>query len=183
MKKMNQSLSVFWSARWIRWILVIVIPVLCAMFVNRYGVCLSVVQGISMQPTLMEGDRLLVNKFHFLWATPKRGEVVTFHDPHQENRLLVKRIIGIPGDVVTIRQGRLFCNGKLVHEQYVNTPIADGNFGPLKVKKGTVFVMGDNRHRYASRDSRYPSVGLVPVSLIAGKVEWILWRPSLSAHL
>ena len=82
-----------------------------------------------------------------------------------------------------VRDGTLYVNGKKVTEQYIDTSIEDGNFGPVKVKPGTVFVMGDNRHKYASRDSRYESVGLVPFDLLEGKVEFIIWRPSLMTHL
>jgi signal peptidase I len=96
---------------------------------------------------------------------------------------LVKRVIGVAGDTIEIRDGVLYRNDVKVNEAYTNCPIEDGNYGPVRVKAGTVFVMGDNRHRYASRDSRYSSVGLVPYRLIDGKVELILWRPSLAASL
>jgi signal peptidase I len=136
-----------------------------------------------MQPTLHNGDRLLINKFKFLLETPKRGEVITFQDPSEEGRYLVKRVVGIPGDRIEIKDGVLYRNGKIVKEKYIDTQIEDGNYGPAIVQPGTVFVMGDNRHRNASRDSRYESVGLVPFALIDGKVELILWRPSLAASL
>lgn len=151
--------------------------------VNQLGFAFSVVNGTSMEPTLQDGDRLFINKFYFLVNTPHRKDVVTFEDPQQEGRYLVKRVVGIPGDTVEVRDGTLYVNGKEVTEQYIDTSIEDGNFGPVKVKPGTVFVMGDNRHKYASRDSRYESVGLVPFDLLEGKVEFIIWRPSLMTHL
>lgn len=134
-----------------------------------------------MQPTLHSGDRLLINKFQFLIEAPQRGEVITFQDPSDPARYLVKRVVGVPGDRIEIRNHVLYRNGQKVSEQYVDTSIEDGDFGPEAVKPGTVFVMGDNRHEGASRDSRYGSVGLVPYSLLDGKVEFILWRPSLEA--
>lgn len=151
--------------------------------VNQYGVALSVVKGTSMRPTLYNGDRLLINKFTFLLSTPHRGEVITFRDPSNEKRFLVKRVVGIPGDKIEIIDGVLYLNGRRTQERYTDTQIEDGDFGPAIVRPGTVFVMGDNRHRFASRDSRYENVGLVPVALIDGKVEAILWRPSLAAYL
>lgn len=171
------------SRRWINWMILIIFSVILAFCVNHFVVALSVVNGTSMQPTLHHGDRLLINKWKFLLDTPQRGEVVTFQDPHDKNRYLVKRVVGIPGDRIEVRDGVLYRNGKLVKEPYVNTIIEDGDFGPIVVKPGTIFVMGDNRHRYASRDSRYDSVGLVPIELVDGKVEFILWRPSLATFL
>ncbi|MBA4543375.1 MULTISPECIES: signal peptidase I [Thermoactinomyces] len=166
-----------------RWTMLVIYAAVFAWAVNQYGIALSVVNGTSMQPTLQDGDRLLVNRFAFVLDQPKVGEVITFRDPSDHHRFLVKRVIGVPGDTIEIRNGQLYRNGKKVHEAYTDCPIEDGNFGPIRVKRGTVFVMGDNRHRYASRDSRYSSVGLVPDDLLDGKVELILWRPSLSASL
>ncbi|BCU82946.1 signal peptidase I [Polycladomyces abyssicola] len=171
------------STRWFRWIRMMVMGVLVALAVNQFGVALSVVNGTSMQPTLENGDRLLVNKFSFLFEKPKVGDVITFEDPSQNGRYLVKRVIGIPGDRIEIKNGAVYRNGKRVNEPYAKCPVEDGNFGPMTVKPETVFVMGDNRQRFASRDSRYESVGLVPYHLIDGKVELILYRPSLEAFL
>lgn len=170
------SRVIFWGALFL-------FGILFAIVINQYGISFSVVSGSSMQPTLENGDRLLVDKWELLFAHPHIGDVITFEDPEQTGRYLVKRVIGVPGDTIMVRDGKLFRNGKLVHEPYISVSIQDGNFGPEKVRSGTVFVMGDNRHRYASRDSRYRSVGLVPFRLINGKVEFILWRPSLSTFL
>ncbi|TCS92809.1 signal peptidase I [Hazenella coriacea] len=165
------------------WGLSLILLSLLVIGLNHFGVALSVVNGTSMQPTLHHGDRLLINKFKFLLDQPAIGEVITFQDPSNDHRFLVKRVIGIQGDQIEIKNGVLFRNNQRVDETYIDSSIEDGNFGPIVVKPGTVFVLGDNRHRYASRDSRYDSVGLVPVQLVHGKVEFILWRPSLAASL
>jgi signal peptidase I len=169
--------------RWIYWALIVLLVPLFTWAFSHYGVALSVVNGTSMQPTLQNGDRLLVNKFMLLLRSPSVGDVITFRDPSDQTRFLVKRVIGVPGDVIEIRGGSLYRNGVRVVEKYIDSVIEDGDFGPIRVQPGTVFVLGDNRHRFASRDSRYDSVGLVPISLIDGKVEWILWRPSMEASL
>jgi signal peptidase I len=169
--------------RWIYWALIVLLVPLFTWAFSHYGVALSVVNGTSMQPTLQNGDRLLVNKFMLLLRSPSVGDVITFRDPSDRTRFLVKRVIGVPGDVIEIRGGSLYRNGVRVVEKYIDSVIEDGDFGPIRVQPGTVFVLGDNRHRFASRDSRYDSVGLVPISLIDGKVEWILWRPSMEASL
>ncbi|WP_054950565.1 signal peptidase I [Numidum massiliense] len=166
-----------------RWTAACAAVVLLTFTVHHYGFSLSVVNGTSMAPTLQDGDTLFINKFYFVVTEPKRGDVITFADPHRQGRYLVKRVVGISGDVVEIRGATLYVNGKSVKEAYIDVPIEDGNYGPVAVKEKTVFVMGDNRHKSASRDSRYDSVGLVPFHLLEGKVEWILWRPSLMAHL
>ncbi|WP_169713739.1 signal peptidase I [Paludifilum halophilum] len=165
------------------WLRTVLLAVSVALVINQFGLAMSVVNGTSMQPTLEDGDRLLINKFHFLFEEPRRGDVITFEDPSRDGRYLVKRVVGVPGDRIAIRGGELYRNGKRVSEPYIDSDIEDGNYGPVAVKPGSVFVMGDNRHRYASRDSRYKSVGLVPNELIEGKVELILWRPSLATFL
>lgn len=169
--------------KFLRWGITFALILVVALAINQLGIAFSVVNGTSMEPTLQDGDRLLINKFYFLVNTPHRKDVVTFKDPQNPDRYLVKRIVGIPGDTVEIRDSVLYINGVEEAEQYVDTDIEDGNYGPITVKPGTVFVMGDNRHKYASRDSRYESVGLVPFELLVGKVEYIIWRPSLMAHL
>lgn len=164
-------------------IAVLLFAALISLGVNQYGIALSLVSGSSMRPTLHNGDFLLVNKFSALVKTPQRGEIITFQDPMNERRYLVKRVIGIAGDRVEVKKGLLYLNRHKLQEKYIDTHIEDGNFGPVTVAQGTVFVLGDNRHRFASRDSRYENVGFVPVHLIDGKVELILWRPSLEANL
>jgi signal peptidase I len=165
------------------WGLAVLGMLLFVSLVGNYGFVLSKVNGTSMRPTLHDGDRLLVNKIRFLLNKPKIGDVITFKDPSQENRFLVKRVIGVPGDIIEIKDGFVYRNGKMMKESYIETKVEDGDFGPIRVEEDTVFVMGDNRHRWASRDSRSQSVGLVPYDFIDGKVEFILWRPSLSANL
>jgi signal peptidase I len=171
------------SKRFFLWGVIILFVLVFVILVNQFVISLSVVNGTSMRPTLQNGDRLLVNKWELLFGRPHKGDVITFEDPKEKGRFLVKRVVGIPGDTIEIRGGKLYRNGKLAKEPYIDVSIEDGDFGPTKVVSGTVFVMGDNRHRYASRDSRYQSIGLVPYGLISGKVEIILWRPSLSTFL
>lgn len=161
----------------------LIVSVILTEVLIQFGATCSIVNGTSMLPTLHDGDRLLVNKFHYLLYPPSQGDVITFEDPIKKGHYLVKRVIGVSGDVIEIKNGIVRCNGINLKEHYIDTKIEDGDYGPIRVKPGTVFVMGDNRHRYASRDSRYPSIGLVPFRFIEGKVEFILWRPSFMIHL
>ncbi|MGA8943487.1 MAG: signal peptidase I [Thermoactinomyces sp.] len=173
----------FQVKRLYKWVFLLIYAILFSWAVNQYGIALSVVNGTSMQPTLRDGDYLLVNKFVFLWDKPERGDVITFRDPSDPSRYLVKRVMGVTGDTIQIKNGWLYRNGVKVKENYTDSKIEDGDYGPVQVKPGTVFVMGDNRHRFASRDSRYKNVGLVPFELVDGKVEWILWPSSQRSDL
>lgn len=171
------------AKRYMIWGFIFLLALVFAIMVNQYVLSLSIVSGTSMRPTLENGDRLLINKWNLLFGNPHKGDVITFEDPEVKGRYLVKRVVGVPGDSIAVKDGRLYRNGVHVTEPYIDVSIEDGDFGPVKIAPGSVFVMGDNRHRYASRDSRYQSVGLVPFGLISGKVEMILWRPSLSTFL
>jgi signal peptidase I len=155
----------------------LMIALVVVVVTNQFLVTQCKVVGHSMQPTLFEGDRLLINRFIYKFRTPHRGEVITLKDPDTTQPLpaknLVKRIIAIADDEVEIRGGLLYVNGSLSKESYTDTTIEDGEWGPFKVSPGHVFVVGDNRHKNASRDSRI--FGMVATGLIMGRVEVVLW--------
>ena len=115
------------------------------------------VQGASMLPTLREGERVLVDKLTYKLREPARGEVVVFRYPADMRRKFIKRVIGVPGDVVEVRDWLVYVNGEPLHEEYILGPTYD-EFGPVEVPEDTVFVLGDNRNH--SEDSRHASVGL-----------------------
>ena len=109
----------------------------------------------SMMPTLLERDHILVNKFIYRFTAPKRGDIVVFKcptaaDPHEVD--YIKRLVGLPGDVIEVKEGVVYRNGKALKEFYLLEP---GDIGydmpPVKVEKGMFFVMGDNRNN--SNDS------------------------------
>jgi len=137
---------------------------------------LTIVHGISMEPTLQSGERLFVNKIGYLLGEPGRGDIAVLADPAPYpggGKYIVKRVIGVAGDTVEIRGGTLYLNGERLAEPYTDVAIAGPDFGPLRVESGKVFVMGDNRRSGASKDSR--SFGTVPVGALYGKAEMILW--------
>lgn len=133
------------------------------------------VHGSSMEPTLVEGQRLLVDKITYRLRPPERGEIIVFQYPADPSRKFIKRVIGVPGDVVQIFGHRLYLNGRPVHEPYINGPIFD-SFGPFTVPEGHVFVLGDNRNN--SDDSRFPDVGPVPLDMIVGVARVAYWPPA-----
>lgn len=176
----GDSLSVDPSAGFLaevwEWMKSVVVALLIVLLIHQYGFHLSTVKGASMQPTIEEGEWLFINKMVPWLGSPKRGDVVVVREPDgsdTEHPFLVKRVVAIAGDEVYIRQGKLYVNGEESEEAYTDTLIEDGRFDSYKVEEGHVFVMGDNRHRHASYDSR--SFGAVSMKQVEGRAEWIVW--------
>lgn len=155
--------------------------ILAAAFILVFGVVRPFVfeafyiPSKSMVPTLEVGDRVLVNKFIYDFTQPKRGQVVVFKNPENPNAdPLIKRIVGLPGDTIRLRDGKLYVNGVPQKEPYVNKAVPDPiPYGPKKVPPGHIFVMGDNRGD--SEDSRY--FGAVPEKNIVGEAFLRFWPP------
>jgi signal peptidase I len=141
-----------------------------------------VVEGTSMLPELHDGERLLVNKLvyykfkDYRWGHLERGDIVVFWYPNDPDKSYVKRIIGLPGETVEVRDGKVYINGRELDESYLdaehNKNLPDNP--PKTVDKHYYFVMGDNRDN--SSDSRY--WGLVPEKYIYGKAFFRYWKPS-----
>lgn len=130
------------------------------------------VEGASMEPNYHGGERIMVEKITYRFSHPKRGDVFVFKYPMDTSRRFIKRVIGVAGDTVYIKDGETFVNGVLINEPYIyDKSIAD--FGPVVVPEGRVFAMGDNRNN--SHDSRSPSVGMIPYNLIDGKCLFRYW--------
>jgi signal peptidase I len=123
----------------------------------------------SMSETLVRGDHVLTWKLGAADQTWQRGDVISFE---RQGELLIKRVVGVGGDRVALRDGVLFVNGKRVDEPYTDPIDIDSvYFGPVSVPEGTVFVMGDNRRN--SDDSR--DYGAVPTSDVEGRVVAVIW--------
>jgi len=154
------------------------------------------VQGSSMKPTLLPADRIVVNKIptfripigtigdtlpwllssdekdHYLFGKHDRGSIVVFKSPDESGQDLVKRIIGIPGDTISINDGKVFVNGNLIEEPYVESQ-GSSKTSDLQVPNNHYFVLGDNRPW--SNDSRHWVFSFVEESLIIGKAWMIYW--------
>ncbi|HKN80720.1 MAG TPA: signal peptidase I [Actinomycetota bacterium] len=151
----------------------------------------------SMEPTLEPGDRVLVQKVVY---GPDRGDVIVFSDPQgrpgpdrgivggfvhwlsstlgierPEHEDFIKRVIGLPGETVELRDGRLFVDGVRIHEPYLKGAVDTRDYGPVKVPEAALFVLGDNRLN--SNDSRF-GLGFVPVDKVVGRAFAIVWPPS-----
>lgn len=154
------------------WVISILIAVVLAFFIRYFIVELYMVEGPSMRPTLVNGERLIVNKFVYRFKTPERGEVIVFRYPRDPSRDFIKRVIAIPGDTIEIKDGRVFVNGQLMNENYILEKTR-GSYPLATVPEGHIFVMGDNRNN--SEDSRFKDVGFVPYDLIKGKAIMVFW--------
>jgi signal peptidase I len=128
----------------------------------------------SMEPTIRHGDQILVDMYYFHDHKPARGDVVVIQRP---TILVIKRVIGLPGDTIEGREGTVLVNGTAVSEPYAfysaSEPLESSrNFGPTHLNAGEYFVLGDNRDN--SLDSRYPEFGPVPLTTIVGRPLYIL---------
>lgn len=133
------------------------------------------VESISMQPTLYEGDFVIVNKLAYQLGKPGRGDVVIFKFPlDPEREPYIKRVIGLPGEAVTVRNGKIYINNNdyPLNEPYIK---AEPNYeNTWVVPENSLFVLGDNRNN--SSDSH--SWGMVPLDNVIGKAEVVYWPPS-----
>ena len=133
------------------------------------------VDGLSMEPTLADHDRLVVNKWIYSVSEPRPGDIVMLYYPVNPDRLFVKRVIAGEGDEVRITGGRVHVNGVALHDDFVPPEYrSHEDFGPQVVPQGYYFVMGD--HRNGSSDSR--DWGPVPKKYIVGKVQLRWWPPN-----
>jgi signal peptidase I len=128
----------------------------------------------SMIPTLEIGDRVLVNKFIYRFTDPRRRDIIVFESVDNSNEDLIKRVVGLPGDKIAVRGGKLFVNGEPQKEPYTNKKLPDRSFfAQTTVPKNHVFVMGDNRGN--SADSRV--FGPLPEKNIEGEAFLRFWPP------
>jgi signal peptidase I len=163
----------------IREVLETIVPaILIALLINLFLAQATRVYGQSMEPNLHTDQRLIVEKLSynlylrqfFGFSGPQRGDVVVIRLRTQGDELLIKRVIGLPGDVVEIRNGQVLVNGQTLNEPYLsmNTP---GVYGPTTVPPVHIFVLGDNRS--SSNDSR--SFGTISLKDVVGRAWFSYW--------
>lgn len=147
-----------------------------------FGIRTFVAQGVyvssgSMLPTLEVNDRLMVDKLSYHLSTPERGDIVVFSPTEELKRpnlkdTFIKRVIGLPGEKVEIKEGRVYVGDRLLQEKYIDEKLVY-QWGPVTVPSNSYLVMGDNRDN--SYDSRY--WGFVPRDNILGKAVVRYWSP------
>ncbi len=175
----------------------IALAIVLALFIRTFVVQAFKIPSGSMEKTLLIGDHILVNKFiygvkiPFIQKTiisvndPQREDIIVFKYPMEPEKDFIKRVIGVPGDMIEIRDKHLFINGKAfgsrVYENYQDTDTLPeesshrDNYGPVTVPADSLFVMGDNRDN--SHDSRF--WGFVPLKDVKGKAFLIYWSSVL----
>ncbi|MEW6335528.1 MAG: signal peptidase I [Thermodesulfobacteriota bacterium] len=170
----------------------ILLAIVIAFFIRTFVIQAYKIPSGSMKPTLLIGDHILVSKFNYgvklpffrstliPIGTPKRGDIVVFIYPEDRSKDFIKRLIGLPGDTIEIRNKKVFLNGAPLNDTYgvhVDALILPGsvqsrdNFGPVKVPEESIFVIGDNRDE--SYDSRF--WGFVSMKDVLGKAQIIYW--------
>jgi signal peptidase I len=135
------------------------------------------IKGTSMEPNFHDGEYLLSDKLSYRFREPERGEVIVFEAPGANGEEFIKRIIGLPGEEISLRDGKYYINSQLVNEAYLSPSLVTmpGNFlqenSPVTIPEGHYFVSGDNRS--LSSDSR--AWGLVEKDKITGKAWFVYW--------
>jgi signal peptidase I len=171
------------GSRWIiEWAIVLVVAVVVAVGIRTYVVQTFFIPSASMEPTLMIGDRILVDKISYHLHPIHRGDIVVFATPPGEDagpnvKDLVKRIIGLPGETISSAGGQVVINGRLLREPFLPPGTVTTGIVTQKVPPYEYFVMGDNRSD--SQDSRF--FGPIHRSLIVGRVVVKIW-PLTSFH-
>ena len=177
----------------------IIIAILIALFIRTFIICAYKIPSRSMVPTLLVGDHILVNKFIYgvkipllrktiiPFSEPKRGEIVVFIFPNDRSKDFIKRVIGVGGDKIEIKNKRIFINDKEFKDSYgvfsdslilPKSMQPRDNFGPVTVPEKSIFVMGDNRDE--SLDSRF--WGFVDLKDVEGKAFIIYWSWNRDEH-
>ncbi len=172
----------------VEWVAVIVGALVVALVVKTFLFQAFYIPSASMEPTLEKGDRVLVNKLSYDLHDVNRGDVIVFELDEDEVapdgiKDLIKRVVGLPGDVIETRDGIVYVNDRALDEPYLAegqlTGDPDDSMNPpierQTVPDGHVYVLGDNRSN--SADSRYPYRGPIPIDSIVGRAFVLVWPP------
>lgn len=158
------------------WVFVIIGGFLLALFITKVVIIKAVVPTGSMENTILVGDKMVGNRLAYLFSEPKRGDIIIFQYPGNIKEDYVKRVIGIPGDTVTLKEGHVFVNDVMLEEEYIKEPMRVDPEASYVVPEDSYFVLGDNRN--ISKDSRsWVTTNYVHKDLIRGKV-WFRYSPS-----
>lgn len=158
------------------------IAMVAVLLVRRFLICITLIRGRSMLPTLRNNDIVLVSRLSFLLRPPKRGEIVICFYPGRKMKRfpflrqpMVKRVIALPGETIEIIEGETVLNGVALPEPYLSSEYTrwKRSMAPVTLGAGQYFVMGD--HRDASHDSR--RVGPLEQSMLIGRVFMLVWPP------
>lgn len=177
------------ESRWYEWVESLFVALILAIFIKTFFIQAFKIPSGSMRMTLLEGDRILVNKLRYGakipfsherlpgYSKPKRGDIIVFQYPENPKKDYIKRLIAVGGDTIQIKDGDIYINDKIVDEgsikniYYYNRGDYGQQWQPVKVPPNSYFVLGDNSA--SSQDSRY--WGFVPEDHLIGRAELIFW--------
>ena len=159
----------------VEWLLVLAAAAAVSVLINSFVIVNATVPSSSMETTIMMNDRVIGNRLAYLNSTPKRGDIVIFKFPDNPKVLYIKRVIGMPGEELEVKDGKVYIDGEALDEPYLNV-VTEGNFGPYEIPDGAYFMMGDNRND--SADSRYWDNTYLYNSGIVAKAVFRYW-PSI----
>lgn len=151
----------------ISWVIIFAVAFFLAFLVNRFVFFRVSVPTGSMENTIMIGDKVFTLRTSYIFSDPKRGDIVVFPFPDNEEVDYIKRIIGVSGDKIEIKEGVLYINDERMIEDYLLEPMRKEDFGPVVVPDGHYFMMGDNRN--SSLDARSWDNQFVRKNKIKGK--------------
>lgn len=159
------------QAEWSGWLKAIILAFMLALFLRTFIFSTSIVEGISMDPALEDGERIVFNKLIYLLEEPERGDIIIIK---QGKKNYVKRLIGLPGETIEMKDHLLLINDKKQSDSFVdqNAHLLTGSFGPIEIPENNYFVMGDNRA--VSKDSRN-GLGFITREQISGRSELIIY--------
>jgi len=172
------------------WIKALLIALVVVVLIRWLAFNPFIVDGESMQPNFHNGEKMIVNKLIYEFRQPERGEVIVFLAP--EGKDYIKRVIGLPGERVMVKQDEVLINGQPIAEPYIQDELdfaaAEDRYynnrmfaitDEVTVPKDSLFVLGDNRS--FSKDSRFPDVGFVPLDNVVGRADLVYW-PLVDFH-
>lgn len=161
----------------LEWVIPMAMAILAAWFITSFLIVNAKIPSASMENTIMTGNRIIGNRLAYKNHLPERGDIVIFRYPDDESKLFIKRVIGLPGEEIFIKDGKVYINGEDIplEEPYVKEE-PEGDFGPVKIPAQSYFVMGDNRNR--SLDARFWKNTFVYEDKILGKAVFCYW-PSI----
>ncbi len=154
------------------WVISIVAAVVIALLVRTFLFEIIMVDGDSMYPTLLNDEKLAVEKVSRYFGLPKHGDIIIVHYPDREGTY-VKRVMGLPGDVIEVKDSIVYVNGQAMSEPYINSAEPYRDMEAITVPEDSVFVMGDNRAN--SLDSRTEYIGAIAQDQIVGHAMYVIW--------
>ena len=173
MKEKDQDRSIFKEI--LGWLVYIAILLAAVYVLITYVGQRTEVSGHSMEPTLQHGDNLIVDKISYRFSDPRRYDIIVFPYHYKDRTYYIKRVIGLPGETVQIREGKIYIDGNELIEHFGEEKIEQAALAsePITLGEDEYFVLGDNRN--ASEDSRFPDVGTIKRKEIIGRA-WIrIW--------